>query len=72
MEETQQQPVETAAPEAFPIDEAMQSMIADCTAQIARAEATLKGALILFARQHGLQGDWKISPNGKELIKLNQ
>jgi hypothetical protein len=68
---------ETVAPaETYPIDDALISLVAD----IGKAEQQLQqqaialnaqrnGALVLFIRQHNLQGNWKIAENGRELVK---
>ena len=72
MEETQQQPVETTVPEAFPLDDAALILVQELDAQIQPLQAVLNGALTLFARQHKLQGRWGLAANRRELIKLDQ
>ena len=75
MEETIPNPPATAQ-EAFLLDDAALSLVQEIDAQMqalmAPLNATLNGALTLFARQHQLQGKWGLAANRKELIKLDE
>ena len=50
----------------YPLDEALISMVTEHRGM----EMQLRGALLLFLRQHGLDGNWQISSNGKELVRM--
>lgn len=47
----------------------MIEILAEANQQIAGINQRLQGALILFLRQHKLEGNWQVAPNGKELVK---
>ena len=49
----------------YPLDDALISMVQD----LRRMEMQLQGALLLFARQNKLEGNWDVDPNGRELVK---
>jgi hypothetical protein len=57
-----------AEPELYPLDDAMQGMIGE----LRQHESQVQGALVLFIRQHKLQGNWQIAQNGRELVKAQQ
>lgn len=61
--------MENTAVETFPLDDAMISMLAEINQQVQTLQAQANGALILFLRQHKLEGDWRVAPNQKELIR---
>jgi hypothetical protein len=61
-----------AEPEAFPLDEAAITLLADIKGQMAALNAQWQGALVLFIRQHKLQGNWQVAENGRELVKAQQ
>ena len=56
--------------ENYPLDEALISMLAEINQQIIPLQAHRQGALVLFIRQHKLQGNWQVAENGKELVKV--
>jgi len=74
--------------ENYPLDEATISVLADIkkaqdqfesdpvVRQVRQHDIALdgqrQGALIVFLRQHKLEGNWKVAPNGKELVKEKQ
>lgn len=55
--------------ENYPLDDAMISLIADIRTQMQPLQLQLQGALVLFIRQHKLDGNWVIADNGRELAK---
>jgi len=62
--------------ENFPLDDALISLLADIKThqqqveqQVMALNAQRQGALVLFIRQHKLQGNWQVAENGKELVK---
>jgi hypothetical protein len=62
--------------ENFPLDEATISVLADIKKAREQIEASAislegqrQGALIVFLRQHKLDGDWRVADNGRELVK---
>jgi hypothetical protein len=69
--------------ENFPLDEATIEILAEVNKtlpkvaeqldalkqQDARLRGQAEGALILFLRQHKLEGNWQVAPNGRELVK---
>jgi hypothetical protein len=55
--------------ENYPLDDSMIEILAEANQQIAGINQRLQGALILFLRQHKLEGNWQVAPNGKELVK---
>lgn len=65
----EQQTIETTAQEAYQLDDAAIELLAEISQQQAALNASLQGALNLFARQHKLQGQWRLSANGKELTR---
>jgi len=58
-------------PERYPLDDAAISLLADLKSQMQRLDAQWQGALVLFIRQHKLQGNWNVADNGKELVKAS-
>jgi hypothetical protein len=58
--------------ENFPLDEALISMLAEINQQMIPLQASRQGALVLFMRQHKLQGNWQVAENGRELVKVAQ
>lgn len=60
---------EEAQQEVYPLDDAAISLLADLRANIEKLDAQWNGALVLFIRQHKLQGNWGVAPNGRELIR---
>ena len=64
---------ETKQPEAeaenYPLDEASIQLLAEIGQQMTALNAQRQGALVLFIRQHKLQGNWQVAENGKELVK---
>lgn len=79
---------QAAEVENYPLDEATISVLADIkkaqdqfesdpiVRQVRQHDITLdgqrQGALIVFLRQHKLDGNWKVAINGKELVKEKQ
>ena len=55
-------------PKTLPLDEAAIGMIAELREQARMAEVGLQSIVMYFARQHGLQGQIQLAPNGKEVI----
>lgn len=64
----QEQLIEAAA-DTYPLDEAAIEILAEINQQQAALNASMNGALSLFAKQHKLQGQWRLASNGKELVK---
>jgi hypothetical protein len=60
---------EPQPPNTFPLDDAMIGLLAEFREQTKVIEAQTLGALILFIRQHGLQGNWQLAKNGCELVR---
>lgn len=69
-----------ASVENFPLDEAMIEILAQIQGQFAELQkqvdaeamklnATRQGALVLFIRQHRLDGNWRLADNGRELVR---
>ena len=56
--------------ENYPLDDALISMLAEINQQMIPLQAQRQGALVLFIRQHKLQGNWQVAENGKELVKV--
>ena len=56
--------------ENYPLDEALISMLAEINQQLVPLQAQRQGALVLFIRQHKLQGNWQVAENGRELVKI--
>lgn len=56
--------------ESYPLDDAAIGLVLELQTQIMALSARVEGVLSLFVRQHALSGDWKLSPNGKELIRV--
>lgn len=63
-------PVAPAPPETVAMDEAFITLIADFRRQAQAIEAQAQGALVLFLRQNGLGGSWRIADNGRELVRV--
>jgi len=55
--------------ESYPLDDALITMLGEINQQITQLQAQRQGALVLFIRQHKLQGNWQVADNGKELVK---
>ena len=55
--------------ETLPLDDAMISVLQETGRQLERLQALQVGALMLFLRQQGLQGNWRIAENGKEIVR---
>ena len=65
--------------EAFPLDDAAIALLSEYDEQERKlmiAAESLNGArtgmLTLFLRQHGLNGNWNVAPNRRELVKAVQ
>jgi hypothetical protein len=58
--------------ENYPLDEAVIQMMAEINGQIQALNQQWQGALVLFIRQHKLQGNWTMAENGKELVKVRE
>jgi len=63
------QPPVTAEKQEFPLDDATISVLADLDKQAIALAGQRQGVLFLFGRQHGLEGNWQLAPNGRELVK---
>ena len=57
------------AEENYPLDEALITMLGEIRLQMQTLQAQQQGALVLFVRQHKLQGNWQVAENGRELVK---
>jgi hypothetical protein len=55
--------------ENYPLDDALIQMLGEIATQVNALNAQRQGALVLFLRQHKLQGNWQLAENGRELIK---
>ena len=62
--------------ENYPMDESLIAILGEIkTAQLQLVKqsdeltATFRGALVLFIRQHHLEGNWQVAENGRELVK---
>jgi hypothetical protein len=55
-----------AEQDVFPLDDALIALLAEQAAAFAHQR---QGALTLFVRQHKLQGNWQLAPNGRELVR---
>lgn len=62
--------------ENYPLDDAviaMMSEIAEAQKNLEKQALSLaaqrQGALVLFVRQHKLQGNWQLAENGRELVR---
>lgn len=57
----------------YPLDEATIELLSDLKKQMDQTamviNAQRQGALILFIRQHKLQGNWSVAENNQELVK---
>jgi hypothetical protein len=56
--------------EIFPLDDAAITMLGEINQQMIAMQAQRQGALVLFIRQHKLQGNWQLAENGRELVKV--
>ena len=56
----------------YPLDEAAITLLADIRTQMRMLEAQFQGALVLFIRQQKLTGNWQVSENGREIVKVQQ
>lgn len=54
--------------ERFPLDEAAIQLIAELDEQIKNASVATSAVAHYFARQHGIQGQFRIAENRRELI----
>lgn len=59
----------TVAAEIVPLDDALVALLGEYAQQAAALDGQRRGALMLFMRQHGLQGNWRLSDNGRELVR---
>lgn len=66
MENEQQNAQES---ENYPLDDALIAMLGEIRLQMQTLQAQQQGALVLFVRQHKLQGNWQVAENGRELVK---
>ena len=55
--------------ENYPLDDALIQMMTEINGQMQTLNAQRQGALVLFIRQHKLQGNWQVAENGRELVK---
>jgi len=55
--------------ENYPLDDASIQMLAEIGQQIQTLNAQRQGALVLFIRQHKLEGNWQVAENGRELVR---
>jgi hypothetical protein len=59
--------------ENYPLDDASINLLAELKAaldrQILATNSQIQGALILFIRQQGLTGNWRVAENGRELVR---
>lgn len=63
--------------ENYPLDEATIAYLADIKLSLdkqalavqAKHQGQYEGALNLFIRQQGLQGNWQVAENGRELVR---
>jgi hypothetical protein len=53
----------------YPLDEATINLLAEFQRAATDINARMQGALTLFLRQHKLEGNWSVAPNGRELVK---
>ena len=67
--ENEQQTIEAAVQEVYPLDDAAIEILAEMSQQRAALETSMNAVLAYFAKQHKLKGQWRLSPNGKELTK---
>ena len=65
--------------ERYPLDDALTSLLDDFAKGFAQIEkqaselnAQQQGALVLFLRQHELQGNWRLAENRRELVKATE
>jgi hypothetical protein len=56
--------------ENYPLDDALIAMLGEIGQQMTQLQAQRQGALVLFIRQHKLQGNWQVAENGRELVKM--
>ena len=63
------QELQEVAQDTFPLDDAAIQILAEIDQQAASLDASRQGVLTLFARQHKLQGQWRLAPNRRELVK---
>lgn len=66
-----EEPKENGAAEVenYPLDEAMIQLLAELDQQMQPFQLQAQGALVLFLRQHKLQGNWRVAENRRELVK---
>lgn len=58
-----------AEPLTVPLAAVFVELLADLRRDALAIEARAQGALMLYLRQHGLEGAWRIAENGRELVK---
>ena len=56
--------------ENYPLDEASITFFAEGKKAIDLVNAKLNGAFELILKMHGLQGNWRLADNGRELEKI--
>lgn len=61
-----------AESDVYPLDDAAISLLGDIRAQMRILEAQFQGALVLFIRQQKLVGNWQVSDNGREIVRVQQ
>jgi hypothetical protein len=67
MQETNNKQVEQ--PETYPLSEEMIQLLSEIDAEMQRLAQQGQGALLLFLRQHKLEGMWNIAENKREVVK---
>jgi hypothetical protein len=67
--ENEQTNSQGAEPELYPLDETTIALMAEINTEMAKLSSRAEGALLLFLRQHKLQGNWRMAANGRELMK---
>lgn len=61
-----------AAPEMFPLDDAAIATIQELDQQERDINIARNAMLGYFLRQHNLQGNWRVAPNRRELMRSEQ
>ena len=56
----------------FPLSEEVIGLLAEYRAQMDALGAQQRGMLMLFMRQHKLQGVWQVADNGREMIRRQE
>jgi hypothetical protein len=57
--------------ESFPLDDAAIGLIAELDCQGRCVDAARAAVLNYFARQHNLSGEWRLSPDRRELTRTH-